>query len=112
MLLSSRVSLNIGLGIIMAWLLLALFIGIGFLFAISSYFDAPSSPSTPPIPEDTASENPFTSGAVKSRKSIFDDIDTSTDLDPVPEIKRLFAFSGWILKFHPDSDISDLCKTW
>ena len=91
----------------MAWLLLALFIGVGFLFAISSYFDAPSSPSTPPIPEDTASENPFTSGAVKSRKSIFDDIDTSADLDPVPEIKIIGESSDGMESVFDDSNSFD-----
>jgi len=66
----------------MAWLLLALFIGIGFLFAISSYFDAPSSPTPPPIPDDTASERPLISRSVKYRNSIFDDASIATDINP------------------------------
>lgn len=66
----------------MAWLLLVLFIGIGCLFAISSYADAPKSPNTIPIPEDTASQKSFDSGAVG-----FDNTPSTSDLDQVPEIK-------------------------
>ncbi len=67
----------------MAWLLLALFIGIGFLFAISSYFDAPSSPPPPPIPEDTDSESPSISGTTShllSDTSIAPDINPATGM--------------------------------
>ncbi len=66
----------------MAWLLLVLFIGIGCLFAISSALDAPSSPNTIPIPEDTTSERPLISRSVKCRNSIFDDASIATEINP------------------------------
>lgn len=78
----------------MAWLLLVLFIGIGCLFAISSSLDAPSSPNTIPIPEDTASERPLLSRSVKYKNSIFDDASIATEINPATGMVMMNGTGG------------------